>query len=115
RTNLANQEFNLGSEAFPFTRLYVKELIGPDGNNVLIPSDPSDPGDPPEIPELTSFEFSDDDSTTAGDANGITYSTSGGMTKLGDIGTNEGDIQGLRVGGESTFAQVTPNGIGLQG
>src|SRR5699024_12261456 len=39
RTNLANQEFNLGSETFPFTRLYVKELMEPDGNNNLVPDD----------------------------------------------------------------------------
>ena len=115
RTNLANQEFNLGSETFPFTRLYVKELIGPDGNNILVPDDgePGGPGDgePPEIPELTSFEFSDIDSTTAGDANGITYSGQQRTIKLGELGGNAG----LRVSGGSAFAQMTTSGIGLQG
>src|SRR5699024_9183347 len=115
RTNLANQEFNLGSEAFPFTRLYVKELIGPDGNNILIPDDgggdPGGGGDPPEIPELTSFEFSDIDSTTSGDANGITYSGQQRTIKLGELGGNAG----LRVSGGSAFAQMSTNGLGLQG
>ena len=116
RTNLANQEFNLGSEAFPFTRLYVKELIGPDGNNILDPDDGGgDPGDgePPEIeiPELTSFEFSDNDSTATGDANGFTYSGQQRTIKLGELGGNAG----LRVSGGSSFAQMTTSGIGLQG
>lgn len=115
RTNLANQEFNLGSEAFPFTRLYVKELIGPDGNNILIPSEPGEgepgEGEPPEIPELTSFEFSDNDSTATGDANGFTYSGQQRTIRLGELEGNAG----LRVEGGSSFAQMTTSGIGLQG
>lgn len=117
RTNLANQEFNLGSEAFPFTRLYVKELIGPDGNNILNPDDgePGGPGDgePPEIeiPELTSFKFSDINSTTSGDANGITYLGQQRTIKLGELGGNAG----LRIASGSAFAQIGTSGIGLQG
>src|SRR5699024_7230975 len=116
RTNLANQGFNLGSETFPFTRLYVKELIGPDGNNILVPDDGGgDRGDGEpheiEIPELTSFEFSDNDSTATGDANGFTYSGQQKTIKLGELGGNAG----LRVEGGSSFSQVTTSGIGLQG